>query len=132
MTLMEDNHKAQSHHHIIPQGKLMMTFLILLFFMTATILAAYFMPPAIKNNSLFMNLIAMGIAVIKAAIVVQIFMGVKFASKLTKLFAYGGFAWFTMLFLIFVDYLSRPLEPVPGWEPSGSSAFPRISVDDPN
>lgn len=131
MTYSDESHESHGHH-IISQTKLMMTFAALLFFMVATVLAAYFMPESIKQNSLLMNMIAIGIATIKAYLVIQIFMGVKFASKLTKLFAWGGFAWFFMLFLMFADYLSRPLEPVPGWEPGGASALPRTTTAQPD
>jgi caa(3)-type oxidase subunit IV len=71
------------------------------------------------------NVVAMSIAIIKAFLVVAIFMGVKYTTNLAKLFAIGGFVWFLLLFGILIDYYSRPWEPVDGWEPLPSTSLPR-------
>ena len=70
-------------------------------------------------------LVLLGIAFWKAGLVVQIFMGVKYSTKLTKLYAYGGFFWVTLLGVTLFDYATRQLEPVQGWEPVAESALPR-------
>jgi hypothetical protein len=67
----------------------------------------------------------MTIAVVKAYLVISIFMGVKHTTNLAKLFAIGGFVWFLLLFAILIDYASRPWEPVKGWEPEPSTSLPR-------
>lgn len=118
-------HSGGHSHHIIPQSTLLVTFTALMVLMVATIGAAIYMPEPIRSNSVMMNLIAMGIAVLKAYLVVSIFMGVKWATKLTKLFAIGGFVWFLTLFIALVDYASRPLEPVVGWDKGAPQALPR-------
>lgn len=76
------------------------------------------------------NLIALGIAGVKALLVINIFMGVKFSSKLTRMFVIGGFAWVTLMWLLFADYATRQWEPVNGWEPTAPSGLSRDG--DPN
>lgn len=61
--------------------------------------------------------IALGIAVTKALIVVLFFMGVKYGTKLTWLWAGIGFAWLLLLFGFMMDYSAREWIPVRGWEP---------------
>ncbi len=133
----KDNHHiiADGHsHHIIPTKKLAMTFGMLVILMILTIVAAQI--PAIMPNldpflqesttgRWLMNLVAIGIAVMKAVFVISIFMGVKYGTKLIKLFALGGFVWMLLLSITLVDYFSRPWEPVQGWENMPSSSFQR-------
>ena len=61
----------------------------------------------------------------KAFVVVQFFMGVKFGSSLVKLFAYLGFLWLSLLAFILVDYFFRHYEPVPSWTGRPETALPR-------
>ena len=58
--------------------------------------------------------VALGIAVIKATLVILFFMHVKDSSALTKLIVVAGFFWMAILFgLTFNDYISR------GWSVLG-------------
>lgn len=96
--------------------------MFLLILMLATVIAArvlHIIPtmPA--------NVLAMTIAIVKAVLVISIFMGVKYTTNLAKLFAIGGFVWFLLMFGILIDYWSRPWEPVKGWEPEASTSLPR-------
>jgi cytochrome c oxidase subunit IV len=51
---------------------------------------------------------ALLIALIKASLVVWIFMGVRFTTTLTKLFVVAGLVWLSILILLtFSDYSSR-------------------------
>ena len=51
---------------------------------------------------------ALFIALIKASLVVWIFMGVRFTTTLTKLFVVAGLVWLAILILLtFSDYSSR-------------------------
>lgn len=106
------------------------TFLLLILLMGLTIGAAEG-PQHIAGlswmleNSLLMNIIALTIAVIKAVLVISIFMGLKYSSKLTKLYAIGGFVWLTLIGITLIDYYSRPWEPVVGWDAEQSTALPR-------
>jgi cytochrome c oxidase subunit 4 len=62
--------------------------------------------------------IAMGIASIKAVLVILYFMHVKYSSKLTMVFASAAFFWLIVLFgLTFGDYVTRPwLQNSAGWD----------------
>jgi cytochrome c oxidase subunit 4 len=67
-----------------------------------TVIVAYF------NFGAWNKVIALGIASFKATIVVLYFMHVKYASKLTKLFAVTGIFFLFILFaLTMIDYGSR-------------------------
>ena len=133
MATAEHTHDGHDHgHHITPKNTLTGTFLILTGLMVATIVAArlpYMGVTFLYDDSLLVRLItngiAIGIALLKAALVVQIFMGVKFGTKLVKFYAYGGFIWFLTMSVILIDYFSRPWEPVQGWEAAPASALPR-------
>lgn len=126
-------HDGNGHdhgHHVIPIPVLTKTFIILMVLMALTILAARlpYMFEGLKEPlaqvPLLTNLVALGIATAKAYFVVKIFMGVKFGTNLVKIFAIGGFVWFFLLFFMFVDFVSRPWEPVLGWEPEAPTAMP--------
>jgi cytochrome c oxidase subunit 4 len=63
---------------------------------------------AFVNLGVFSPVIALGIAVIKATLVILFFMHVKYSSRLVKLTVAAGF--FTFLILVFMsllDYVSR-------------------------
>lgn len=127
------NGHDEHEHHAIPSGTLVKNLLILGVLMIATIAAArlpYLGPFEWMNDlPLLTNSIALGIALTKMYFVVSIFMAVKFSTKVIKLFAIGGFAWLILLGIMFVDYLSRPWEIVPGWEPGGDTALPRSQLE---
>lgn len=129
--MSSDHASAEVHHsHITPIPLLVRNFMMLLVLMVLTIAVAevpHRMPSLanFQEYSLFNNCVALTIAIIKATLVIAIFMGVKYATKLTKLFAIGGFVWFLLMFFTLVDYWSRPWEPVKGWEEVPSTATPR-------
>lgn len=55
--------------------------------------------------------VALTIAVIKASLVAWIFMGVRFSTRMTRLFVIAGLVWLTIMILITgADYLTR------GWD----------------
>jgi cytochrome c oxidase subunit 4 len=59
--------------------------------------------------------IAMGIAVMKASLVVIYFMGVRYNTPLTKVVVVAGFFWLLIMFGITMgDYVSRGWLGVPG------------------
>lgn len=124
------NHNAQSglasHVHVTPVRMLVVNLIVLTALMVLTIAAAqiHIPTPGNEHSPVMNNLVAMGIAVTKAFLVVWIFMGVKFGTKLIKLWAYAGFIWFGMLFFVYCDYYTRSWEPVPGWT-GHESALPR-------
>lgn len=59
--------------------------------------------------------IALAVALLKASLVVIIFMGVRYNTPLTKVVVVGGFFWLVILFgLTLNDYLTRGWLGVPG------------------
>lgn len=110
-------------HHVIPVKHLFATLMKLTALMILTIVAARVTP---IDNVLIANIVAVTIACVKAMFVISIFMGVRYSTGLTKLFAIGGFVWLILMGGILIDYGSRQWEPVPGWEPgSPSTSIPR-------
>ena len=77
------------------------------------------------------NFVAMAIAVTKALLVINIFMGVKFQTKLVKLYAFGGFVASTLLAILFCDYATRGWEQTKGWENLPTNVMPRAEFRDP-
>jgi cytochrome c oxidase subunit 4 len=69
------------------------------------------------------NLIfALGIALLKAALVLLFFMHVKYQSRLTWLFAAAGFVWLTILLVMSMnDYMTRNWPA--GVNPKGDPTF---------
>ena len=121
-------HPHSDSHHAIPQLTLASVFLALVVLMFLTI-AASFMQGV---PTIWMNVIALTIAVIKATLVITVFMGVGYSTRLVRLYAWGGFAWFTLMFIMMADYMTRPNEPVVGWEPQSANALPRGTVNKPD
>lgn len=105
-----------------------MVFFILVGLMVATIWASYLE----GIPTIWMNAIALSIAVTKATFVIVVFMGVGYSTRLVKLFAYGGFAWFLLMFIMLADYMTRPAEAVIGWEKEQATALPRNSAVKPD
>ena len=59
--------------------------------------------------------IALGVAFLKASLVVMYFMGVRYNTPLTKVVVVAGFFWLLIMFgLTMGDYVSRPWLGVPG------------------
>lgn len=126
MAHSNDHKHGNGHeHHITSQGKLASTFLFLAIMMAATIGAAKFMPEPFHSKTIPMNIIAIAIAFVKAWAVVAVFMGVRYTTKLVRLYAIGGFVWFFLLFIMMADYGTRQWEPVRGWENVDASSLPR-------
>jgi len=62
----------------------------------------------------FNDILALSIAGVKAALVIGVFMHVKYSTPLIKIFAGAGFLWLLIFFvLILTDYEARI--PVEGW-----------------
>ena len=108
------------HSHVHPLRMYLLTFGSLVVLMALTVVMAqhHIGPPGV---SAYNNLVAMAIACAKATLVVLFFMHVKFSSQLVKLFAILGFLWFTLMFITFGDYMTRPREQVRGWEQTSST-----------
>ncbi|HEV2296267.1 MAG TPA: cytochrome C oxidase subunit IV family protein [Tepidisphaeraceae bacterium] len=98
----------------VPVRTYLMIFAALMILMLLTVAAAFLPHQAIGNWSI---IIALGIATIKAVLVILYFMHVKYASPLVKIVVISGFVWFFIaLGLTFTDYLTRGWLPVSaGW-----------------
>ena len=63
----------------------------------------------------FNIILALGIAVTKAILVILYFMHVRYSPNLTRLVVAGAFLWLLILLVITMsDYLSRGWLPIPG------------------
>jgi len=92
--------------HIVSPKIYGLIFLALMVGTALTVWAAY------QNFGPFNIVIALGIATIKASLVILFFMHGKYSSKRTKLVIVCGFFWLAiMLGLTLADYSSRHPEP---------------------
>ena len=90
------------HGHITPLPIYLAVFATLMVLTVLTVVVAYF------DFGAWTKVIALGIASFKATIVVLYFMHVKYASRLTQLFAVTGIFFLFVLFgLTMIDYGSR-------------------------
>jgi cytochrome c oxidase subunit 4 len=72
------------------------------------VLTAITVAVAFVDLRIFNTVVALGIAVTKATLVVLFFMHVKYGTRLTWVVAASGFVWMAILFaLTLSDYLSR-------------------------
>jgi caa(3)-type oxidase subunit IV len=130
---------ANDHgHHVQPTSMYLGTAAKLAILMALTIVAAvvdfgHFAAMIIpfgdklRNGYYINNLVAVGIAAVKAYIVVMCFMHLKWASSTAKMWALMGFFFLPVLFSVFVDYWTRGHEHVNSWIPGQhETALPRI------
>ncbi|HVT12091.1 MAG TPA: hypothetical protein VHE55_07475 [Fimbriimonadaceae bacterium] len=121
----------ESTFHVHPPKMYFLTLVALVILMTATVVFAQFHFPDISlgiatlHGTMINNLIAMAIATAKALLVLNFFMGTKFATKLTKFWALAGFVGFSLMFLVYGDYTTRRYEPVPRWSGDPGSSLRR-------
>lgn len=137
MSTTTHDHHAEHEHHITPPSALTKNLIILGILMGATILAAQVDIGHIISRgnsalgSYINNFIAIAIAVTKAYFVVSVFMGVKWGTKLIKLWALTGFVWMPLLWITMGDYTSRTWENNKGWiENSHDTAGFQSQMDD--
>ena len=106
-----DPHAFEEPH--VPVRTYLVIFAALMLLMLLTVVAAFI--PGLGN---FGIVIALGIATLKALLVILYFMHVKYASPLVKVVVISGFVWFFIaLGLTFTDYLTRPWLPQSaGWQ----------------
>jgi cytochrome c oxidase subunit 4 len=101
--MSHDNHGNAPH--VASVGTYVAVFLALMVFTAITVGVAF------VDLGPLNNVVAMAIAISKAAMVVLIFMHVKHNSRLIKLTVVAGFGWLFLLFAYtMADYLTR------GWD----------------
>lgn len=123
-----------AEHHILPISVYIKTILALLALMLLTIWASYWpiqdlnLGPLFVHATVFRNLIALTIAVMKASLVILFFMHVKFSTSLTRFWAMIGFIWMCLIFFILADYATRPLDPTVArpWMSDPGSSVPKL------
>jgi len=92
---------AEEHHVVSP--RIYVAVFLSLLILTALTTAASFVEMYVFNV-----VVALGIAVIKASLVVLFFMHVKYSTKLTKLTLLSGlFIFFGLISMTLADYISR-------------------------
>ncbi len=111
-TSHNDDAAATGHVHHGPSLPVyFVIYFALLILMALTIGASYISFGATGNV-----IVALIIATIKATLVVLYFMGVKYQTNLTRLWAALGFIWFLLLFGTLGDYVTRQWIHLPqGW-----------------
>jgi len=99
---------AEHHEHIIPTKVYYAIFAALMVLTVITVAVAWV-------DLGFLNIIvALGVAVFKASLVVLYFMHVRYASRLTWVVVGSGFFWLLILLTITLsDYLTRGWMPAP-------------------
>jgi caa(3)-type oxidase subunit IV len=117
--MSHDTHSEEYHPHVAPISTYIKLLIVLMVLMGLTIvsykvdLTSYFGEVA---GTFANNIVAMMIACTKATLVIMIFMGVKWASNLVKLYVFLGFAGLGFFAITFSDYGTRHMETEPGWE----------------
>ncbi len=107
MQSLEPKHPGGDHHdHGAHVGTLVIIYITLMCLLALTVIAAF---AGEKMHFDRLNIvIAIAIALVKAAMVVWIFMHVKYGSNVIKLYAFAAIVFLgIMLTLTFGDYLSR-------------------------
>jgi cytochrome c oxidase subunit 4 len=100
-----------AEHHVLSVETYLGVFLALMGFTALTVAVAF------ADLGPLNNIVALGIAGIKAALVVGIFMHLKYNPKVLWVVAVGGFIWLAVMILITLsDLVSRGWLPPPeGW-----------------
>ena len=111
-------HSASHTQHIItPTFTYVMVWvtLIVLTFATVFVAKINFAESFGPQWEFLSTVVALGVAVTKASLVVPIFMGVRYNTPLTKVVVLSGFFWLLIMFgLTMGDYASRAWLGVPG------------------
>jgi cytochrome c oxidase subunit IV len=102
------HHADLGHEHVTPQGVYFGIFGALMVLTIITVAVAW------VNLGTLNVLVALGVAIIKATLVVLYFMHVKYSSKLTWIVVGSGVFWLIILLSItMADYLTRGWMPAP-------------------
>jgi cytochrome c oxidase subunit 4 len=96
------HHADLGHEHVTPLSVYLGIFATLMVLTVITVAVAW------VNLGSFNILVALGVAVVKATLVVLYFMHVKYSSKLTWVVIGSGFFWLLILLgLTMADYATR-------------------------
>ena len=111
---------SDSKHHVVGVGPYLAVIATLMVLTVVTVWAAF------KDFGAMNNVVAMGIAAVKTMFVVTIFMHLKYAAKITWMFAGMGVVFFIiMITFLMGDYFGRHLQQWPaGWEQPAAVSAP--------
>jgi cytochrome c oxidase subunit 4 len=100
---------SSAHGHVVPRKVYFAVFATLMVLTAVTVFVAF------RNLGPWNTVVAMGIAVTKATLVVLYFMHLRYSDRLTRIVIASGFFWFGILVVLALsDYISRPWLGVPG------------------
>jgi cytochrome c oxidase subunit 4 len=106
----------QHSHHVQPKVYFLVYGILMCLLILTVVM--YYVDLSVATHWVGTNVvIALVIAVIKAALVVLFFMNVLYSSRLTWLWAGLGFVWLLLMSGIFMDYLTRAWTQPSGWNP---------------
>ena len=95
-------HGQTNSHHIVSPGTYLVIIVTLMVLTIVTVLAAF------VDMGRFNIVVALGIAVVKASLVVLFFMHAKYSPKRTQLVIVAGIFWLgLLLFMTMGDYVTR-------------------------
>jgi len=101
-------HDHAEEHHVQPVSLYFLVWIALVILLVVTVGVAYI------NLGPLNNAVALTIAIIKAVLVILFFMGTRYSSRLTWLWASAGFAFLIILLTTVGDYVTRNWESVHG------------------
>ena len=102
---------GQDHadHHIVPERNYYLIFAALVVLTALTVLAANF-----QFGGLLNEIVALGIAVLKASLVILFFMHVRYSTPLLRIVVGTGFLFFTIMVVFTMsDFVSRDWRSTP-------------------
>src|SRR4051812_17828307 len=106
---MSTHSTAHAHSHVLPRSTYYAVYAALLVLLVATVGAAYL------DLGTFNFLVSMAIAVIKGALIMLIFMHVRYSERLVWIFACAAFLWLAILIgMSLNDYFTRGWLNIPG------------------
>jgi cytochrome c oxidase subunit 4 len=95
--------------HVVPVLAYVAVYVALLVLTASTVAAAY-----VDLGPVHLA-VSLGIAVVKALLIIAIFMHVRYSQPLVWVFACAAFLWLAILIaLSLADFLTRGLVPIPG------------------
>jgi cytochrome c oxidase subunit 4 len=98
----EHHDQRDDHHHIVMPATYVKIIVVLMVLLIVTVLAAN------VEMGIFNIPIALGIAILKAVLIMMYFMHLKFSSKLVWIFAGAAFVFVGIMFgLTLSDYFTR-------------------------
>ena len=89
--------------HVTPIRDYLLVFLALMVLTAITVAVAF-----VDLGGAWNDVVALSIAVLKATLVVLIFMNVRYSARLSKITVFSGIVWLIILFgLTLSDYMTR-------------------------